>query len=212
MARAFGREILVSYKKVKYLRIKISRDGVISVSSPLRASRGEIESFIFKNEIWVKKTLEKIAKKMEIRQKESGKFYFLGREFGLNFGENFSRVVVGENLFGEGEIWAKNRAELDKFLLLELKKIVKKYIEIYAPNIAKNINRVSFRHSNTRWGSCNHKKGYLNFSFNLIYKDERFIEYVVLHELTHLIYPHHQKSFYDFIAALMPDFKARLKL
>ena len=63
----------------------------------------------------------------------------------------------------------------------------------------------------TRWGSCNSRKGYINLSLNLIEKAPDLVEYVVLHELAHLIYPHHQKSFYDFIAKLMPDFKAREK-
>ncbi|MBQ7270076.1 MAG: M48 family metallopeptidase, partial [Campylobacter sp.] len=61
------------------------------------------------------------------------------------------------------------------------------------------------------WGSCNHKKGYINLSLNLVKKDLKFIEYVVLHELTHLIYPHHRNEFYAFIAKIMPDFKERIK-
>ena len=64
----------------------------------------------------------------------------------------------------------------------------------------------------TRWGSCNHAKGYLNFSLSLIERDLRFVEYVVLHELAHLIHANHGADFYALIAQIMPDFRARIKL
>jgi predicted metal-dependent hydrolase len=63
----------------------------------------------------------------------------------------------------------------------------------------------------SRWGSCNSKKGYINLNLYLIRKDIRFIEYVILHELAHLIHPNHSKDFYRFIENIMPDFKERIK-
>ena len=83
------------------------------------------------------------------------------------------------------------------------------FIDKLAPAVNRKINRVAVRKMTTRWGSCNSRKGYINLSLNLIEKAPELVEYVVLHELAHLIYPHHQKSFYDFIAKLMPDFKTR---
>ena len=85
------------------------------------------------------------------------------------------------------------------------------FIAKFAPAINRKINRVVVRKMTTRWGSCNSRKGYINLSLNLIEKAPELVEYVVLHELAHLIYPHHQKSFYGFIAALMPDFRSREK-
>ena len=86
-----------------------------------------------------------------------------------------------------------------------------KFINLYLPTIKKPINKLTIRDMKTRWGSCNFKKGYINLALNLVEKSPELIEYVVLHELTHLIFPHHQKSFYDYIANLMPDFRDREK-
>ena len=87
-----------------------------------------------------------------------------------------------------------------------------RYIEKFSPRIGRKIARVRVRKMQTRWGSCNHAKGYLNFSLSLIERDPRFVEYVVLHELAHLIHANHGADFYALIAQIMPDFRARIKL
>lgn len=86
------------------------------------------------------------------------------------------------------------------------------YIAKFSPRIGRKIARVRVRKMQTRWGSCNHAKGYLNFSLSLIERDPRFVEYVVLHELAHLIHANHGADFYALIAQIMPDFRARIKL
>lgn len=109
----------------------------------------------------------------------------------------------------DGEIYALNLAVLENYKKAFARRIYGHFIAKFAPAVNRKINRVVVRKMTTRWGSCNSHKGYINLSLNLIEKAPELVEYVVLHELTHLIYPHHQKSFYDFIAKLMPDFKTR---
>lgn len=109
----------------------------------------------------------------------------------------------------DGEIYAPSLAALENYKKAFARRIYGHFIAKFAPTVNRKINRVVIRKMTTRWGSCNSRKGYINLSLNLIEKAPELVEYVVLHELTHLIYPHHQKSFYDFIAKLMPDFKTR---
>lgn len=61
----------------------------------------------------------------------------------------------------------------------------------------------------TRLGSCNHKKAYINLNLKLMEKPLKAIEYVILHELTHLKLPHHGKEFYAFLLENMQDFRQR---
>ena len=79
----------------------------------------------------------------------------------------------------------------------------------YTPIVNKDVARVSIRKMKTRWGSCNPKKSYINLNLLLIKKDIRAIEYVVFHELTHLIHYYHDKHFYGFIHAHMKDWQMR---
>ena len=109
----------------------------------------------------------------------------------------------------DGEIYAPNLAALENYKKAFARRVYEHFIAKFAPAVNRKITRVVVRKMTTRWGSCNSRKGYINLSLNLIEKAPELVEYVVLHELAHLIYPHHQKSFYGFIAKLMPDFKTR---
>lgn len=197
----FGKfNVTISYKPVKYLRLKVTPNGDISISAPFFTSKINILNLLNKNESWLENTLAKIKSKDD-------KVKFLGNAYELKFDENIKEVLVLDT-----QIIASSKAQFDKFLHLKAKEIFQKYIEFYQPKISKQVTHVSIKKMTSRWGSCNSKKGYMNLNLNLIAKDERFIEYVVLHEMTHLIYPHHQKSFYDFIQGLMPDYKIREKM
>lgn len=111
-----------------------------------------------------------------------------------------------------GAIFCESEGEFAAFKKAFALELYLRYIEKFSPRIGRKIARVRVRKMQTRWGSCNHAKGYLNFSLSLIERDPRFVEYVVLHELAHLIHANHGADFYALIAQIMPDFRARIKL
>ena len=194
--------VLIEFKAVKYTRIKISKNGEIKSSVPKKFSLQDCKDFIDKHTAWIEKTLSKIQK----NSLENDEIMPFGKIYKFELNDKFKNVEITQNM-----IFAKNEDEIYKFANLELKKICNEFIAKFLPFINRPVNRVVFRKMSTRWGSCNHKKGYINLSLNLVKKDFKFIEYVVLHELTHLIYPHHRSEFYEFIAKIMPDFKKRIK-
>ena len=63
----------------------------------------------------------------------------------------------------------------------------------------------------TRWGSCNSRKKYININSLLFASPIESIEYIVLHEIAHLKYPHHQRDFWEFVECYIPDWKERRK-
>ncbi len=111
-----------------------------------------------------------------------------------------------------GAIFCESEGEFAAFKKTFALELYLRYIAKFSPRIGRKIARVRVRKMQTRWGSCNHAKGYLNFSLSLIERDLRFVEYVVLHELAHLIHANHGADFYALIAQIMPDFRARIKL
>ena len=70
---------------------------------------------------------------------------------------------------------------------------------------------VKINSAQKRYGSCSGKNN-LNFSLYLMDKDERFIDYVVIHELAHIRYHNHSKAFYEFVSRFMPDYKKISKM
>lgn len=196
-------EIKIFKKNVKYLRLKVAKNGDISLNVPLFTSQKSAFEFLELNLSWLRKTTAKI-KQNSINANE---ILYKGQKYQLSFDENINGVKIW--LFN---ITAKDQASLQDYLKEQAKIMLNAYISHYAKLINKPINRVSFKKMKTRWGSCNHKKAYINLNTALIHKDPKFAEYVVLHELAHLRFNHHQKSFYDYIASFMPDYKERIKL
>jgi len=75
--------------------------------------------------------------------------------------------------------------------------------------VKKDIKDIKIRQMKTRWGSCNPHKSYINLNIELIKKPRICIDYVVFHELVHLIWPNHSKEFYNYLSLYMSDWKER---
>lgn len=197
-------EIKESKKAVKYLRLKVGQSGEISLSIPLRTKENHILEFLEKNLEWLRKTSAKIKAKNSA--KNENQVEFLGHSYELIIDKKYSGVSI--ELFS---IKAASKADFRRFCDQKAKEILNASIARFAPLIARPINHISFKHMRTRWGSCNKAKGYINLNLDLITKKKEFIEYVVLHELAHLVYANHSKDFYALISKHMPDYKARIK-
>ena len=197
-------EIKESKKAVKYLRLKVGQSGEISLSIPLRTKENHILEFLEKNLEWLRKTSAKIKAKNSA--KNENQVEFLGGSYELIVDKKASGVSI--ELFS---IKAASKADFRRFCDQKAKELLNASIARFAPLIARPINHISFKHMRTRWGSCNKAKGYINLNLDLITKKKEFIEYVVLHELAHLVHANHSKDFYALISKHMPDYKARIK-
>ncbi len=80
----------------------------------------------------------------------------------------------------------------------------------YAPLVGVRYNRIAIRAQKTRWGSCS-SKGNLNFNCLLALCPIEIIDYVVVHELCHLIELNHSPRFWNEVARILPDYKVRRK-
>lgn len=98
-----------------------------------------------------------------------------------------------------------------KFLRNKALEIIPPKVKYYANIMQVEPTSVKINSAKKRYGSCSSTNS-LNFSLYLMDKDERFIDYVVVHELAHIVHHNHSKDFYNFIEQFMPDYKERMKL
>lgn len=98
-----------------------------------------------------------------------------------------------------------------KILREKAKNIIPLKVKYYAEIMDVEPESVKINSAKKRYGSCSGTNN-LNFSLYLMDKDERFIDYVVVHELAHIKHHNHSKDFYKFIEQFMPDYKERMKL
>ena len=102
-------------------------------------------------------------------------------------------------------------AEEEKRLRKESKKILKEKMDHYSNIMGVKYGRITITGAKTRFGSCS-SKGNISFSFRLMQYPEDAIDYVVVHELAHLIELNHSPRFWAVVASVFPDYKSRRKI
>lgn len=90
------------------------------------------------------------------------------------------------------------------------KEILTERMEHYSKVTGWNYSKLSITNAQTRWGSCSHKNR-INFSLRLIIMPLPVIDYVVVHELAHIVEKNHSRAFWDLVASMIPDHKHKRK-
>lgn len=91
------------------------------------------------------------------------------------------------------------------------KEVLPRKVQYFSSLMGVKPTGVKINSAKKRYGSCSGKNS-INFSLYLMDKDERFIDYVVVHELAHIKHHNHSKDFYAFIEKYLPDYKEQIKL
>lgn len=209
-------EYNVIYSKRKTLEISIKRPGLVTVRAPQYVSKSQIEKNLIKKEKWLIEKLDFLSGSNNIPLKKnyvSGEcFMYLGKNYILDLVINESlkkpeikltqnNLIIKANTRDEEiirqyiEAWYKEMA----------KHVIEERVSFYSKYFNKKVNSVKIKAQKTRWGSCNYKND-LFFNYKLIMSPLPVLDYVVVHEMCHMEHKHHQKSFWDNVASIIPDY------
>ena len=110
------------------------------------------------------------------------------------------------------ETWDLNeeelRLKLKKFYFSSCKKIIGERIHSYQTELRVKPKSIEIVESTTKWGSCSSDKK-LTFNYRLAMAPVEVIDYVIIHELCHLLHMNHDRSFWRKVGGLMPDYKEK---
>lgn len=126
-----------------------------------------------------------------------GKFLYLGKAFFLN------ELIDTEDLTEEELI-----INLKKFYISSCKKIVNQRVKLYQKQLRVKPKNIKVDESSTKWGACTSSKK-ISFNYRLVMAPMESIDYVVVHELCHLLHMNHDRSFWRKIGSVLPDYKKR---
>ena len=93
-----------------------------------------------------------------------------------------------------------------KWYGLQAQRVLAQRVLHYAEPFGVQPMRVLVRNQSSRWGSCA-SDGSLRFCWRLILAPQRVLDYVVVHELSHLRHPHHQRPFWACVESILPEYK-----
>ncbi len=189
----------IQYGNGEKIRITIDEIGFITVKAPKKISQEDLIVGIKKHGGEIKKRLDKIESiKNRPRTRAyngEGKFLYLGKEFYLY------ELIDGEGL-DEEEL----RINLKKFYISGCKKIIGERIKVYEKQLRVKHKAFDIVESTKEWGSCNRDKR-LTFNYKLAMAPIEVIDYLIVHELCHIVHMNHDRSFWRLVGSILPDYK-----
>jgi predicted metal-dependent hydrolase len=213
-----GVTVDVIRKRIKYVHLRVyPPDGSVRISAPLHMSLAAIRAFAISKLGWI----ERAQARLRDQERETPRRY-LDRESHDVWGERHLLKVVEREAppcvqiehgtlvlqVRPGTGVAKRQAVVDRWYRDQTKGAVPALIERWETVIGVKVARLFVQKMRTRWGSCNARAGNIRLNSELAKRPRACLEYVVVHEMAHLLEPTHDRRFIALMDRLMPRWRA----
>ena len=193
-------EIVIEKKsgqKNTYIRVK--KDLKIYVTTNKFTSNKFIKELIEENYSKIVKMIETQEKK---RENNEG-FFYLGKKYDIVY------VSYCDISFGENKVFLNKNLDIDKWYKNQAKSLFLEHLDEQYHKFSRRIPYPSLkiRKMTSRWGVCNIRLKTITLNLELIKRDTKYLDYVIVHELSHLIHGDHSSEFWSLVEENMPDYK-----
>lgn len=209
--------IEVTRKRIKNLYLRIAAEtGDVKISSPRKMSDEFIRNFVVSKITWIKKQQDKVRsrKKDDPVKFETGEsIKFDGKVYSLIVitGNERTKALLGNDFLelsvNDPGDYEHKKSVMERFYRRHLKELIPVYIAKWEPVMNVKVNFFNVKRMKTKWGTCNTQRGRIWLNLELAKKDRSLLEYVVVHEMVHLLERNHSKRFYGFMDEFIPEWK-----
>ena len=196
-------EVVITRKRGNrntYIRVK--NDMKIYVTTNTLVPVREIEKLIYNNTDFITKMIDKMEKK----NNKDDKFYYLGSEY-ITVRTSTKGIVLGSQSVFLGKETTKE--DIEKWYKKQAEKIFSEHLEncyrLYSRDIPHPT--LTVRKMTSRWGVCNTRSKRVTLNLELIKMPLFCLDYVIYHELSHLIYANHSREFWSLVEENCPEYK-----
>lgn len=190
--------------------------GKVRISAPLRMDIDTIRVFAITKLGWIKSQ----QKKLREQQRETPREY-LDRESHYLWGKRYLLQVIEKDAAPDVELKhskmllqirpatndEKKQAILDAWYREQLKEAVPALIAKWQPLMGVKVEKFFVRRMKTKWGSCSPKANRIRLNTELAKKPPECLEYIVMHEMVHLLEPTHNSRFISLMDQFMPKWR-----
>ena len=216
--RVSGIDVDVIFKDIKNLHIGVYPPfGRVRVAAPERLTDEAIRLAIVQRLPWIKKQRDRLqnAERQSEREMVTGESHYVwGARLRLEIVERPGRAKIeigGSKLrlcVPPGTDAEKRRHVLDAWYRKQLKAAIPDLAKKWEPMIGNKVNGWTVRRMKTKWGSCNPKSGRISLNLELAKKHPGCLEYIVVHEMTHLRERTHGDRFTVLLDDYLPNWRA----
>ena len=184
-------------KRSKTVALKV-REGEVIVNAPFFTPKSFILNLIEEKKDWISIHVEK---QKELQKKDS--VFYLGNEYKIQHLD-----IVGCEIKDDKILVPHKNSQffIDNFLKNSARNIIMPKINEMIQLTGLEPNKVSFKNTKSQWGSCSRDKN-LSFTYRLVSCPLVVIEYVIIHELCHMVEMNHGKAFWNLVFKFCPSYK-----
>jgi predicted metal-dependent hydrolase len=198
--------------------VTVAPPGLVLLTAPAKTPVERLDRVVQEKARWIVSRL-RLVRPVEPepapREFVSGEtFLYLGRQYRLlvRSGTPEASLNHGRFIVNVGAVSGKRRAEAVKSLLLRWYREhaverLREQAQRWSRRVGVPLPRVVVRDQERRWGSCS--PGVLRFNWRVIQAPMRLVEYVVAHEVVHLLHDDHGRAFWSKLGQVLPDYEAR---
>lgn len=196
------------------LKIEISRDGKVIVSVPNLTPNFVVDRFVAEHQVWIQRHLNKYKSKCNVQT--ATYIYLFGSKFDFvisNASKKPGLSILGSQIVFTPVAGGKktpSKSLLSRFLQSTASAYILPRTRELADQIGVTYKKVRFTEQKTRWGSCS-STGTLSFNWRLVHFRPTVIDYVITHELAHIIHPNHSRSFWNTVRNYFPLYESAKK-
>ncbi len=202
-------------KKVKTLRLHVCPPhGRVYVSAPQRMKLEVIQQFVLSKISWIRVQQQKVQERLQQRRlANNNDYYVLGKAYPLQIQEGTGPAHVELatdhlRLSLNPEAHARKQEVIDEWYRQLMKQTTLSLMTKWQPTIGVTVLRVLYRKMKSRWGSCNPHTKSITLNTELIKMPFHCLEYVVVHEMVHLLEASHNWRFQAFMDRFIPHWRS----
>jgi len=207
----------IEWKKIKNIRLRVCPpDGSVRISAPVRADTGVLYKFVDSKLDWIRKQQARIRmrKLPEPMEFVTGEYhYFGGKRFLLKLEERNAKPGVlldGDTMrlyIRPGASAEKRRSVVEEFYRTQLRQALPVLIDRWEKVMNVGVKEIGIKKMKTRWGTCNRKAGRIWINLELAKRPPECLEYIVVHEMVHLLERGHNAVFYGYMDRFLPQWR-----
>lgn len=191
-------EVIIKRKLIKHTYIRVTDDLKIVITTSKSTTRGMIEELLLKSLNSIKRMINHQRNKLKRND------FILGRQVDIIVVSNLKKPELYNN-----KLYLRDKDKLEDAKLAIAKDLFKNRLNYLYPLFKEDIPYplLKIRKMKTRWGVCKPQKKIITLNFDLIHKEIKYIDYVIVHELAHFIHPNHGRDFWDLVGQYINNYK-----
>ena len=199
--KKYNVEMVIKNNKNTYIKVK--EDLTIYVTTNMFTTKRMVKNLLDEQQDF----LRKVISKMKNRNEKENEFYYLGEKYDI------IKVPFDKLEIDDYKIYVSDEKELQKWLKKKTLEVFEERLNYCYQLFEENIPfpKLKIRKMKTRWGVCNRRDLSVTLNSKLIRYNTFIIDYVVIHELSHLVHFDHSKEFWQTVEKYMPNYKKAVK-